>query len=731
MGYVTIKLISNGFNGTSKSFLFVKSGLNDARFLFNCGEGTQRIANELNVHITKIKHLVFTRNSWDCYGGITGKILTVANEVKPWDFDLTVHAPFDFAPIFKLISEKNKLHAYKIKQHSYAKNGSFCITDEIRVDAISLHEPIAQDMHSTALNYAYLITIKKESPKLDIEKLVEYNIPEGALRGRLKKGENIVLDNGQVVHAKDCYVKGTVHEDTHVLVVDCPSVDLIKRVQSHPDLNRPNINLMIHVSSAAVLANEAYRTWIKTKNHIEHIILDETYPNIHSKQQHDFQQTLSFLDPKVFPDFRINTQDDANRFLTDENVVYGTTNLFFKLRPIAAMDKSNVFTTKASNTEQLIEKACEESGMDNFHGILADFKETIRQKRLMHHTARHTDPYPKVVFLGTGSSTPHSLRNYSSILVMLNSTTSIMLDCGEDTLGQIKRFFKHDYQNELKKIKALFISHHHVDHIMGIYGLVSERKRVCMQQDEIDDKLFVCAPQYVENFLVSLNDTFGGGFSEYFSLVKASSLYSSLYTSALINTTYKQNKASNQLTRVTTEALRVSLNMKKIVAVPVVHSPGSCGYVFEIDSNPPFKLVFSGDCRPSDDLVESGRDCNLLIHEATFDEDLLDQAIEKNHSTVKEAESVGTRMNADFIALWHFSQRYNRIPLFNDIIERNSKIIISFDNMIMDRHDLELLPSFNKLYKILFKRSDAENLRRTGNRKRPSLDEYRLAKKIN
>ncbi|CAM9939304.1 unnamed protein product, partial [Choristocarpus tenellus] len=33
-----------------------------------------------------------------------------------------------------------------------------------------------------------------------------------------------------------------------------------------------------------------------------------------------------------------------------------------------------------------------------------------------------------------------------------------------------------------------------------------------------------------------------------------------------------------------------------------------------------WKLVYSGDCRPSDDLVDEGKGAALLIHEATFDE---------------------------------------------------------------------------------------------------------------
>jgi ribonuclease Z len=41
--------------------------------------------------------------------------------------------------------------------------------------------------------------------------------------------------------------------------------------------------------------------------------------------------------------------------------------------------------------------------------------------------------------------------------------------------------------------------------------------------------------------------------------------------------------------------------------------------------------------------VRVGKDATLLIHEATFENDLTEQALSKNHSTTEEAVSVGER----------------------------------------------------------------------------------------
>lgn len=45
----------------------------------------------------------------------------------------------------------------------------------------------------------------------------------------------------------------------------------------------------------------------------------------------------------------------------------------------------------------------------------------------------------EIVLLGTGSSQPSKYRNVSSIYINLFSRGGLLLDCGEGTLGQLKR----------------------------------------------------------------------------------------------------------------------------------------------------------------------------------------------------------------------------------------------------------------------------------------------------
>ena len=90
-----------------------------------------------------------------------------------------------------------------------------------------------------------------------------------------------------------------------------------------------------------------------------------------------------------------------------------------------------------------------------------------------------------------------------------------------------------------------------------------------------------------------------------------------------------------------------------------------------------------------------------MIHEATFESEKEKDAIDKKHSTTEEAIHVGHQMNASFILLTHFSQRYPKVPKFEDDFAL-SHVAIAFDFMSVSfRHFSilpKLLPHFAKIF---------------------------------
>ena len=75
--------------------------------------------------------------------------------------------------------------------------------------------------------------------------------------------------------------------------------------------------------------------------------------------------------------------------------------------------------------------------------------------------------------------------------------------------------------------------------------------------------------------------------------------------------------------------------LSRVVAVPVNHIYNS--YAFLAEGKQGIKVAFSGDCRPSDQLAEIAQEADLLIHEATFEDEKQIEAECKKHSTMSEA----------------------------------------------------------------------------------------------
>lgn len=64
----------------------------------------------------------------------------------------------------------------------------------------------------------------------------------------------------------------------------------------------------------------------------------------------------------------------------------------------------------------------------------------------------------------------------------------------------------------------------------------------------------------------------------------------------------------------------------------------------------------------------------MLLHEATFDDELKGDALAKKHSTTSEAIGVGAAMGARRVILTHFSQRYQKIPSINSMNSLNVQL---------------------------------------------------------
>lgn len=90
-----------------------------------------------------------------------------------------------------------------------------------------------------------------------------------------------------------------------------------------------------------------------------------------------------------------------------------------------------------------------------------------------------------------------------------------------------------------------------------------------------------------------------------------------------------------------------------------------------------------------------------LLLQATFEDGMVEEAIARNHSTTKEAIEVGDSAGAYRIILTHFSQRYPKIPVFDE--SHMHKTCIAFDLMSVNLADLPVLPKVIPYLKLLFR----------------------------
>ncbi|KAI3336496.1 hypothetical protein HD806DRAFT_473860 [Xylariaceae sp. AK1471] len=301
----------------------------------------------------------------------------------------------------------------------------------------------------------------------------------------------------------------------------------------------------------------------------------------------------------------------------------------------------------------------------------------------------------EIISLGTGSALPSKYRNVSATLVRVPGYGNYLFDAGENTMGQMRRVFGNELSSVLRDLKAIWISHLHADHHLGIAAVIKAWHEETSKSDP-SAKLLVASHSHMIDWLREYADIESYGFER------------------LVPTPFSKYYTRTRLTesRVFSSEETEQFGLEKIEGCWVNHCFGALATAFTFPSG--LKIAYSGDCRPSDAFVQIGQGATILIHESTFDDDLQGDAIAKKHSTMSEAIDVGRRMGARRILLTHFSQRYQKVPSMEDDFEIQSDaetddkvkpdevILVAFDYMRVKlgefRKAQAFLPAIQKLF---------------------------------
>jgi ribonuclease Z len=273
----------------------------------------------------------------------------------------------------------------------------------------------------------------------------------------------------------------------------------------------------------------------------------------------------------------------------------------------------------------------------------------------------------RLTFLGTASARPTVARNVSSIAVQREGRL-FLFDCGEGTQRQMMRF------GVGFSVTDIFVTHLHADHYLGLTGLL----RTMSLQGRVDE-LAVWGPPGSHEILQTLI-TLGGerlAFATHLrELPAGESLVLGEYRIQAFATDHTREAVGFALIEEARPG-RFDVETARRLGVPegplfgklhdgesVQLPDGRVVLPGEVvgPSRPGRKVVYTGDTRPSPATIEIARKADLLVHEATFDEEERLRANDTAHSTARQAAEVAAAAEVRQLILTHLSARYSDQP---------------------------------------------------------------------
>jgi ribonuclease Z len=251
-------------------------------------------------------------------------------------------------------------------------------------------------------------------------------------------------------------------------------------------------------------------------------------------------------------------------------------------------------------------------------------------------SAQDSTPVIRVSLLGTGTPKPIMERFGPSILVQAGSEY-LLFDAGRGCLQRMTQL-NLSYQ----KIAALFLTHLHSDHIVGLpdlwlTGWLTSRRVT---------PLLVFGPIGTGKMVDHLQQAF-----EYDIKIRV-----------------EDDKASPEgcklLTNEIQEGIIYDKNGVKVLAFEVDHYPivPAFGYRIEYKGH---SVVLSGDTRYSENLIKYARGTDLLIHEVVLPQDTVNKAdprynIVAHHTTPQQASKIFNEVKPKLAVYSHISNPYVR-----------------------------------------------------------------------
>ncbi|KAK2017664.1 hypothetical protein LZ32DRAFT_654686 [Colletotrichum eremochloae] len=418
-----------------------------------------------------------------------------------------------------------------------------------------------------------------------------------------------------------------------------------------------NVRIFYWILGQSVIDDPRIQTFIKERPDVNHVIMAPgVSPNMVSMESYALLHAkLRRIDPDRFPP------------LNYDNTVRDLSHLGPNVEAARVGMKANLGSGFEPKNDEIVPFPTfkEVDSIDHKALQLSQAAAAkISQPRFLKEVERAEQDIPnrdtEIIPLGTGSALPSKYRNVSSTLIRVPQYGTYVLDCGENTLGQLRRAYPAEEVTKiLQETRCIFISHMHADHQLGTARFISAWADATAHLDP-PPRLAIAGTNAMYPFLLEYNRIESIVFKR-LQFIRQGHMFPQ--NDGRLPADCPSRLASLQLVRVS-------------------HCQNAYAGVLTWPSG--LKIAYSGDCRPSDNFVEAAKGATLLIHECTFDDSKMGDALAKKHSTMSEALDVGYRMGARRVLLTHFSQRYARLPIFEKRTTpggADQAVLMAFDQM--------------------------------------------------
>lgn len=263
---------------------------------------------------------------------------------------------------------------------------------------------------------------------------------------------------------------------------------------------------------------------------------------------------------------------------------------------------------------------------------------------------------------------PTKLRGLPSIAVRLRSSL-ILLDCGEGTQRQLIRA-----GIGTKPGFHIFLSHLHGDHVLGLPGLL-----FTLSMNGRKEEVHVYGPPGTVEFMKAVMQPYLGTLN-FKTLVKEIVPGESVKIDNVNVSSFKTDHTAYSLGYVLKEDERPGrMRQEFLDSLKVPRGPlwGMLQRGRSIEfrgrlitpeeamepPRPGRKVVYTGDTRPCESVLENSRGADVLIHDSTFDSKLRSKALAEGHSTAEDAAKTAAKAAVKRLYLFHISPRYDETDL--------------------------------------------------------------------